>query len=84
MVQSGERKIQEKQVNDELISTEEMTDILRNTINHDLNRDVADAPEGTSFELTTPATGQRFRVTVMEVSPLVAVEDAIARILQVG
>lgn len=29
--------------------------------------DVADAPHDMSFEFTTPATGQRFRVTVAEI-----------------
>jgi hypothetical protein len=72
-------------MNNELISAEEMTDILQRTINEVFSSpEIADPPAGTSFELTTPSTGQRFRMTVEEVSQMSAVEDAIARILQVG
>jgi hypothetical protein len=68
-------------MNNELISDHEMADIIQKTINQGLMRPIADPPADTSFELTAPATGQRFRVTVAEVSPIDAVDEAIAMIL---
>jgi hypothetical protein len=50
------------------ITAAEMAVILGRTINATL-AGICDAPDGESFELTAPATGQRFRVTVAEVSP---------------
>jgi hypothetical protein len=62
------------------ISGGEMAGILRKTVNVAFRCDIADAPVGASFELTSPATGQRFRVTVTEVSADDAVDAAIAAV----
>lgn len=57
--------------NDPPISAEEMTRIAQHALSLALllGSDDAPAPDGTSFELVTPATGQRFRFEVTEVTP---------------
>jgi len=50
------------------ITAAEMAAILGRTVNATL-AGICDEPDGESFELTAPATGQRFRVTVAEVAP---------------
>jgi len=59
----------------DLISAAEMAGIIRRTLNVVLSG-IADSPDGASFELTAPATGQRFRVTVAEVPGWSARMDA--------
>lgn len=49
------------------ISDEEMAGHLRRAVNRDFGLDLAEPPQGASFELVAPSTGQRFRVTVAEV-----------------
>ena len=48
------------------ISTDEMAGIVRRAVNWVLSG-TADDPQDGAFEMTSPATGQRFRVTVTEV-----------------
>ena len=52
------------------ISDEEMAGILQRAVNHRLGVEIAGPPQGASFELTAPSTGQRFRVTVAEAEGL--------------
>ena len=49
------------------ISDGEMAAILRRAVNV-IFPAVADVPDGPAFEMTAPATGQRFRVAVTEVA----------------
>jgi hypothetical protein len=58
------------------ITGDEMTGMLQRVVNFSLSG-IADAPRGSSFELTSPATGQRFRITVAEVGAGDAVDAAI-------
>jgi hypothetical protein len=51
----------------EPISDEEMTGHLRRAVNRNFGLEIAEPPQGASFELVAPSTGQRFRVTVAEV-----------------
>lgn len=60
------------------ISAEEMAGLLQRTVNARMGCDIAEVPAGARFELTSPATGQRFRVTVAEVPADEAVDAAIA------
>jgi hypothetical protein len=68
---------------DEPISEQEMAGHVRVIVNQVL-RGISEAVRGNSFELTSPATGQRFRVTVTEVSAEAAVDAAIAAIAGPG
>lgn len=49
----------------EEISSEEMAGLIQHLINVGLGVDVADEPSGRKFLMTAPATGQRFRVSVI-------------------
>jgi hypothetical protein len=60
------------------LSGEEIAGFIQRRVNAAIGFDLADAPVGASFELTAPATGQRFRVTVTEVPAGEAVDAAIA------
>ncbi len=60
------------------ISGEELAGIIRRTVNAGFALDIAEAAHGASFDLTAPATGQRFRVTVTEVPAGEAVDAVIA------
>jgi hypothetical protein len=52
------------------ITVDEMAGLVRRAIERGLfGAGVTETPQGAAFEMTTPATGQRFRVTVAEVSP---------------
>jgi hypothetical protein len=63
------------------ISNAEMAGMLQQVLNIAFGRSsIADAPRGSSFELTAPATGQRFRLTIAEVPADEAVDAAIAAI----
>jgi hypothetical protein len=55
-----------------------MASLIQRIVNRGMRCDIAEAPNGSSFELTSPATGQRFRVTVAEVSADHAVDAVIA------
>ncbi len=60
------------------IGGEEMADIIQRMVNARFGLDIAEVPQGASFEMTAPATGQRFRVTVAEVPAGDAVDAVIA------
>jgi hypothetical protein len=60
------------------ISGEEMAGLIQKAVNDRFRLDIADPPRDSSFELTAPATGQRFRVTVTEAPAAEAVNAAIA------
>lgn len=66
----------------ENISNEEMAGYIRQIVNMGFGSNkIADEPRGSQFELTAPATGQRFRVTVAEVNADEAVDEAITAII---
>lgn len=48
------------------IAADEMAVIVQRAVNWRLPR-IAETPQGGAFEMTAPATGQRFRVTVAEI-----------------
>jgi hypothetical protein len=50
--------------NPEPINVEEMTGLIQRAVNADFGCDIALTPDNASFEITTPSTGQWFRVTV--------------------
>jgi hypothetical protein len=49
------------------IAIAQMAGILRRAVNDNFGQDIADPEHGDTFEMTAPATGQRFRVTVAEI-----------------
>lgn len=60
------------------ITSTEMAGIVRRMINRGFGLEIAEETQGESFEFTAPATGQRFRVTVAEISADDAVDAAIS------
>jgi hypothetical protein len=50
------------------IAVTEMAGILRQVVNAGFGQEIADPQHAGAFELTAPATGQRFRVIVNEVA----------------
>lgn len=52
------------------ITVDEMAGLVRRAIERGLfGAGVTETPQDDTFEMTTPATGQRFRITVTEVAP---------------
>jgi hypothetical protein len=66
------------------LSAREVAGIIQRTINAHWSLDTAEAPDGVSFELTAPSTGQRFRVTVAGVPAGEAVDAALSRLTAAG
>jgi hypothetical protein len=49
------------------VTAGEMAQMMQQVVNLVMNNDIAEFPHGDSFEITAPATGQQFRVTVTEI-----------------